>query len=311
MKCVCYVFGFLILVTGFLTWYLTFTTFGEPIGQVMNRLIMIPWKDTAILADRSQTMDYVQTLVVVCSAIENFERRQAIRKTWGRNQNSDKIVFLLGRSLNTTLEEKVGEEFKLHNDIIQEDFLDTYYNLTIKSIFMLKQFVEFYVNARFLLKADDDVVVELDNLSDFILGLKKKENILIGYRYDGVRPERDVKMKWFASYDSYPFGVYPSYLSGFCYFMDRVVAEKLFYFAQETGFFHLEDVFITGFVAERAGVPRIHADEFGVETKLGRNCDAGSLKFVAAGHRISPGELVQAWNQRDPLIGVCFVYTWL
>lgn len=60
------------------------------------------------------------------------------------NSNTDvdfKLVFLLGLPASenhTDVQSKIEEEVKIYGDIIQEDFIDSYNNLTLKSIMMLK-----------------------------------------------------------------------------------------------------------------------------------------------------------------------------
>lgn len=49
-----------------------------------------------------------------------------------------RIVFLLGKTENTETQERIVNESRTHNDLIQESFYDSYNNLTIKSVMMLK-----------------------------------------------------------------------------------------------------------------------------------------------------------------------------
>ena len=51
---------------------------------------------------------------------------------------------------------------------------------------------------------------------------------------------------------------YPLFLSGSCYVMTTLAASCLFEKAMTMQFFHLEDVFITGMVAEQCKIPRIN-----------------------------------------------------
>lgn len=51
---------------------------------------------------------------------------------------SVKIVFLIGQTLNNETQNKIYDESDTYRDIIQESFIDSYNNLTLKSIMMLK-----------------------------------------------------------------------------------------------------------------------------------------------------------------------------
>ena len=50
------------------------------------------------------------------------------------------------------------------NDIVIEDFEDTYLNLTLKSTFMLKWMLDQCSDAKFVMKVDDDMFVHPANL---------------------------------------------------------------------------------------------------------------------------------------------------
>lgn len=51
---------------------------------------------------------------------------------------SVKIVFLIGQTLNNETQNKIYDESDTYRDLIQESFIDSYNNLTLKSIMMLK-----------------------------------------------------------------------------------------------------------------------------------------------------------------------------
>ena len=51
-------------------------------------------------------------------------------------------------------------------------------------------------------------------------------------------------------------------LSGQGYVMTRQTSRCLYLAVKEIPFFHLEDVYVTGFAAEMCDVPRIHVDGF-------------------------------------------------
>ena len=87
--------------------------------------------------------DDILLLVVVCSAVGNVEQRKTVRETWAKDQEDMedvKVVFMLGNSLNDSLQANVIHEAQVYGDIVQESFLDTYANLTIKSLMLLKWF---------------------------------------------------------------------------------------------------------------------------------------------------------------------------
>lgn len=47
-------------------------------------------------------------------------------------------VFLVGQTTNNETQAKIIEESQIHQDIIQESFIDTYNNLTLKTLMLVK-----------------------------------------------------------------------------------------------------------------------------------------------------------------------------
>lgn len=69
------------------------------------------------------------------------------------------IVFLLGNPGNLTTQRQVDEEHKLHGDIVQEEFDETYRNITVKNIMGLKWASKYCSHAAYVVKCDDDMFV--------------------------------------------------------------------------------------------------------------------------------------------------------
>merc|ERR1711944_11110 len=75
-------------------------------------------------------------------------------------------------------------------EIFYNSFLDSYNNLTIKSIHILKYFVSISdtLGNKYLLKTDDDSFVHLEALWDLAKSrLEKKSNNLMGYLQLGLK----------------------------------------------------------------------------------------------------------------------------
>lgn len=51
---------------------------------------------------------------------------------------SVKVVFLVGETANNETQLRIGQESEMFGDVIQESFVDSYNNLTLKTIMMLK-----------------------------------------------------------------------------------------------------------------------------------------------------------------------------
>ena len=84
-------------------------------------------------------------LVAVVSASDNFARREMIRNVFDSQNIRGKdvgLVFFLGKPNDSRVEDKIQYESKLHKDIVQTDILDTYRNLTFKTISMVRWMAE-------------------------------------------------------------------------------------------------------------------------------------------------------------------------
>ena len=82
----------------------------------------------------------VDLLIMVSTAVDHVERRQAIRSTWGSPLRSldnfkAKMVFLLGNlaKRDDAKQSEVDSESHTFGDVIQEDFIVSYCHLTMLS----------------------------------------------------------------------------------------------------------------------------------------------------------------------------------
>lgn len=123
------------------------------------------------------------------SAPNNFGKRQAIRSTWGYQKRfSDvpiKTVFLLGSVEKAVgmepanvpvpkgqpplaLNEAINLESAKYGDIVQADFMDSYYNNTYKTMMGMRWLVEHCTRFRYAFFADDDMYISVKNLLKFL-----------------------------------------------------------------------------------------------------------------------------------------------
>jgi len=173
----------------------------DPSNQ--NSFIWQPFDAKSSVNDGSIYCDpaHVKVLALVTSSPVNFDARRAIRQTWGSKadltRRGIRLVFVLGWSGNEKTENLVAKEAAEYGDIIEEDFLDSYHNLTLKSVAMLK-----WVNltcsnekgttgsfAHYILKVDDDIFINVDRLLTVIHDLPNAK--MIGRLTCGANPISD------------------------------------------------------------------------------------------------------------------------
>jgi hypothetical protein len=82
--------------------------------------------------------------------------RQAIRKTWANRSMFPKmnVGFILGLSSDESVNSMIIKESEQYGDIVQGDFLDTYRNLSFKSLTAWRWIIHNCKNAKYYLKID-------------------------------------------------------------------------------------------------------------------------------------------------------------
>jgi len=249
-----------------------------------------PKEDTFSLRPSKAHFKGCEILVIIHSAIDAFGMRMGVRDTWIQFVTQKKVanvsvIFLIGNqnansNLTAATRQRVLDEHAKYDDILQANMVDHYNNLTLKSVFTLKFFLNesnfdspppFHV-----MKIDNDAYLNLPQLK-FILKdkkLQKSPMYLVGHRY-GTRkkPPQPIRLsrskskqksksKWWVPRYLYNGSRYPVILGGSGYVTTRPAAKCLFNESMKLPFFHLEDVFLTGFAAENCAIPRFHTDGF-------------------------------------------------
>lgn len=68
-----------------------------------------------------------------------------------------KYLFFIGNDGKPDNHRKLDKEFEEYGDIVEEDFQENYYNLTLKTIGQLKWATHYCPNMKYGLHIDDDV----------------------------------------------------------------------------------------------------------------------------------------------------------
>lgn len=205
-----------------------------------------------------------QMIVVIPSIPVNENIRRAIRSTYGsiaRFTLHDlqsigieypvKIAFLLGRSPNQTVETVVKEEQRKYNDIIQIDFTDSYYNLTLKILYGFKWVNIFCKGVKYVVKADEDVFVNIRLLQAELKTYREHDKgSVFGFIHSASLGIRVLRAgKWGVSKEEYPLNRYPPYAQGTSYTLTSDLIPKIIATAEHLPYMHIEDAFITGVIA--------------------------------------------------------------
>lgn len=251
----------------------------------------------------------VTVLIMVVTAPNNSEARDAIRRTWGTvaRRSDVKLAFVLGDPNQESVQRRIVDEDLAYRDLIQGNFLDAYQNLTLKSVLILKWAETYCRGAGYVLKIDDDCFLHPDNLLRLVKEHSAKEPdamAVFGRVWKKVKPIRDKGNKWFVSADDFPGTEFPEYTGGPTYLLTRRAVSLLYAVVGQVPTLGLEDIYVTGLCAQKANVPRINDNRFGVGDPP-RVC---ASRDVVTYHRVAPDLLYLLWwTINDSKMATCAV----
>ncbi|KAL9694076.1 hypothetical protein quinque_013361 [Culex quinquefasciatus] len=179
----------------------------------------------------------------------------------------------------------------------------------------------------YIMKCDDDTFVNVPNLLQVLLGgtvplykasipfydrntvaVKSAKNrlvqvrrLLTGFLFCEAKPITDTSSKWYSPNYMYNKEFYPNYLSGSGYLMNLDAAKLLYRRLLTTPIFHLEDVYLTGIVADSVKLHRYHHPLFFYSSTK----DPCALRGMISQHQLGPPELRTAYDFVTNTTTVC------
>ena len=149
---------------------------------------------------------------------------------------------------------EVDAEAAVYDDIIQSDVSEHYFHLGLKTVSLLDAVRRRCPRLRFVAKTDDDVFVNIRLLAKQASALNAT-GAIYGQLQRRPAVSRSL-LGWYTSEREWPWRTFPQFVLGPGYLISNDVAEGLYRQALRTRYHHLEDVFVTGIVAEAANVTR-------------------------------------------------------
>ena len=214
--------------------------------------------------------DDTYLVILVHSLHSHADKRDAIRRTWGgaavgRNWPGSnlsvriKMAFVLGVARDDSEAKILNDEQSKHRDIIQGNFNEHYHNMTLKSLFGLLWVSRYCPSAKFLLKSDDDMFVNIPYLLKIIENTDMRNSIMGPYN-GGSRVYR--VGKWAISTTDFPFYYFPPYESGSAYVISTDLVQPLYEASQYVPHIFIDDVYVTGILGRIVGANHVVRDGF-------------------------------------------------
>jgi beta-1,3-galactosyltransferase 1 len=252
-------------------------------------------------------------LIGVMSKTTNYYARMAIRTTWAlfARDFGARVLFVLGCDPTPEVNQRIQAEDNEYGDILQLDFVDHYYNLTLKSLALLAFAQDHCSQAENVFKIDDDVLPNWpmllrdwkqlldptnpnqDENEDDRDRISVHRNYLLCNEHAEIGPIRDPNNKWYAPHALYNRQLYPSYCAGPIYMLSKNAITSLMKVLPSTELFYLEDVFVTGILREKAPeVKLIPTDPFLNIKPLVSKCNIDRSYFH---HAFTAEQITKLW----------------
>lgn len=226
---------------------------------------------------------------MVTSYFGNVETRSAMRRAFPSRQLANfgvRRVFLLGLAPPPTKERyttqaAIVDEGRRFGDLVQGGFVEDYRNLTYKHVMGHGWVGERCGGVEFVVKMDDDIVVDLMKVRKLLLGFNEWVNgaSMAGYVLKGMKPIRETRNKWFVNQEEYAGTEYPTFLSGWFYITTPETSKKIYRLSQQIAYFWIDDVYVTGILAAKLKIQHIDLhDLFTVHPEFLRCCINDVLK---------------------------------
>ena len=213
----------------------------------------------------------IELVIVVTSRPSSIYQRLAIRNSWGRpdsviNQHlfKDKkfdfiSIFAIGQTPNKITQNIIEKESQGFGDILQLFYIDSYENLTNKTLLTL-EWLSYKCEPKFVLKTDDDCFVNLLSLEPWLHTLKS-DILYVGKRNVHMPVIRNPKHRNYVAVEDFSEKYYEPYCSGGGYMLSGKILKNVTGKAKFFKQIRNEDAFI-GIVMNFMNISPVHDKGF-------------------------------------------------
>ncbi|XP_015684445.1 beta-1,3-galactosyltransferase 4-like [Protobothrops mucrosquamatus] len=295
---------------------------GDIVGQQHIGNLLLPPPNAFPLSPSPCTLTDPWLLVLVASAPGHAARRAVVRQSWAVARvaagHRVRTVFMLGLPGDEAQQAALEHEAAEYSDLLQARFADTYANLTLKTLAMLGWAVAHCPAAHFLVKADDDVFLNLPALARRLDQLASLPAAYLGQVYSNVAPIRNPQSRHYVPTSLYLEPTFPPYCSGTAYVLSAPAAAAVLGAAHQLPLLPVEDVFVA-LCARHAGIAPRHVDHFSGASHYPLDaCCYREVLFSV--HEVAPAEMLAMWEASEHLcttwqrflgLARCKVLAWL
>ena len=277
--------------------YRPFDVFGPKRVRMFLTDMVVKWTVESYdipLLEKPECSKQDKIVILISSAPENSNRRQAIRETWcdPKNYNLEdppwKCIFLIGRTSQRQLDILVEDEASSHQDILIGSYIDSYRNLTIKILHGL-YWASSACRAPYVLKTDDDVYVNTKVLSRLVLENTPSTNVYIGLVQQNINKLRVIRNplnKWHVTFEEFPETHYPPYAVGMGYILSADVAQRVVNISKYFVPFANEDAYV-GVLADKLDIQPLRSGRFTLTSYGLSRCN---FVYVVVVHQVKSEE---------------------
>ncbi|KAG8594751.1 hypothetical protein GDO81_001322 [Engystomops pustulosus] len=252
-------------------------------------------------------------LLAIKSSPGNYERRAVIRQTWGEETSYKgahvKRIFLSGTSKNERedrhLRHLLQIESQTYGDILQWDFHDTFFNLTLKQFLFHVWLDDNCPGANYIFNGDDDVFVNTFNVITYLQSNEPDKHLFVGQLIANVGPIREAGSKYYVPVQVTASDSYPMYCGGGGILMSKYTAHVIYNNSHDIQLFPIDDVYLGMCLAKSKLVPASH---MGMRT-VGVHVPSAKLdsfnpcyyRELLMVHRFIPYQMLVMWKAiQDP-----------